>query len=90
MKKRESNRISKRKSSYHLEIGVLKLILKNRIYQKDLGHLEVNSNTANIVSTASKSKIMQTLFIKCDCRLLHKIGEFSLSEKQIKNFTGLS
>ena len=33
---------------------------------------------------------METLSIKCDSTLLDKIGEFSLSEKQVKVFSGLS
>ena len=33
---------------------------------------------------------METLSIKCDSTLLDKIGEFNLSEKQIKIFTALS
>ena len=33
---------------------------------------------------------METLLIKCDSTLIGKIGEFSLSEKQIKIFTKLS
>ena len=33
---------------------------------------------------------METLSINCDSTLLDKIGEFSLSEKQIQIFTGLS
>ena len=64
-------------------------ILKNRIYEEDLGHLKVYSNTASL-SASELSKIMDTLSIKCDSTLLDKIGEFSLSEKQIKIFTGLS
>ena len=33
---------------------------------------------------------MENLYSKCDSILLDKIGEFSLSGKQIKIFTGLS
>ena len=33
---------------------------------------------------------METLSIKCDSTLLKKIGEFSLSEKQVQVFTCLS
>ena len=47
------------------------------------------SNTASL-SASEFSKIMETLSIKCDSTLLDKIGEFSLSEKQIKIFTVLS
>ena len=64
-------------------------ILKNRIYEEDLGHLKVYFNTAEL-SASELSKIMETLSIKCDSTLLDKIEEFSLSEKQIKILTGLS
>ena len=47
------------------------------------------SNTASL-SASKLSKIIETLSIKCDSTLLDKIGKFSLSEKQIKIFTGLS
>ena len=56
---------------------------------KNLGNLKVYSNTANL-SASKSSKVMENLSIKCDSTLLNKIGEFSLSEKQIKVFTGLS
>ena len=62
---------------------------KNRIYKEDLGHLKVYSNTASL-SASEFSRRMETLSIKCDLTLLEKIGEFSLSEKQMKTFTGLS
>ena len=64
-------------------------ILKNRTYEEDLDHLKVYSNVASLIATEF-SKIMETLSIKCNSTLLEKIGEFSLSEKQIKIFTGLS
>ena len=64
-------------------------ILKNRIYEEYLGHLKEYSNTASL-SASELSKVIEILSIKCDLTLLDKIGEFSLSEKQIKIFTGLS
>ena len=64
-------------------------ILKNRIYKEDLGHLKVYSNTAGL-SASKSSKVIENVSIKCDSTLLDKIGEFSISEKQIKVITGLS
>ena len=61
-------------------------ILRNRTYEKDIGHLKVYFNIASL-SASQLSKIMETLSIKCDLTLLDKIDEFS---KQINFFTGLS
>lgn len=64
-------------------------IIKNRIYEEDLDSLKVYSNTTSL-SALELSNIMETLSIKCDSTLFDKIGEFSLSEKQVEVFTGLS
>ena len=55
-------------------------ILKNRIYEGDLGHFRVYSNTTSL-SASELSNIMETLSIKCDSTLLDKIDKFNLSEK---------
>lgn len=63
--------------------------LKNRIYEEDLVLLKAYSNTTSL--TASElSKIMGTLSVRCDSTLLDKVGEYTLSEKQLKVFTGLN
>lgn len=64
-------------------------MIKNRIYEEDLGLLKAYSNTTSL--TASElSKIMETLSISCDSTLFDKVGEYSISEKQLKVFTGLN
>ena len=64
-------------------------IIKTRIYEEDLSLLKVHSNTATLTAV-ELSQMMETLSIKSDSSLFDKVGEFSLSEKQIKIFTGLN
>lgn len=64
-------------------------LIKNRIYEEDLQLLKTHSNTTRL-TVSELSKVMETLSIKCDSTLLGKIDEFSLSEKQVQVFTGLS
>lgn len=66
-----------------------KHIIKDKIFEEDLNCLKVHSNTT-FLSSLELSKLMNTLSIKCDSTLLDKIGEFSISEKQIHVFTGLT
>lgn len=64
-------------------------LIRNRIYEEDLNLLKAYSNTSSL-SASELTKVMKTLTIKCDSTLYDKIGEFSISEQQIKVFTGLS
>lgn len=64
-------------------------LIKNRIYEEELNLLKVHSNTTSL-SVLELSKVMETLSIKCDSSLFDKIGDFSLSDKQVKIFTGLT
>ena len=64
----------------------IQLYIKKKIFIP-LG--KVYSSTTSL-SASELSKLIETLTIKCDSALLDKIGEFSLSEKQIENCTGLS
>lgn len=64
-------------------------LIKNRIYEEELNLLKVHSNTTSL-SVLELSKVMETLSIKCDSTLFDKIGDFSLSDKQVKIFTGLT
>lgn len=64
-------------------------LINNRIYEEDLVRLKAYSNTTSL--TASElSKLMETLSIRCDSTLLDKIGEYSISEKQLIVLTGLN
>lgn len=62
---------------------------KNRFYDEDLSRLRVHSNSSNLSATELK-KMMENISIKCDSTLYDKIGDFSLSEKQLLIFTGLT
>ncbi|GAB1860468.1 SWIM-type domain-containing protein [Camponotus japonicus] len=64
-------------------------LIKNRIYEDDLGLLRVHSNTANLTAL-ELSKVIETLSIKCDSTLLDKVSEYSISEEQLEVFTGLN
>ena len=64
-------------------------IIGTRIYEEDLSLLKVHSNTATLTAV-ELSQMMETLSIKSDSSLFDKVGEFSLSEKQINIFTGLN
>lgn len=64
-------------------------LIRNRIYEDDLNLVKAYSNTTSL-RASDLSKIMQTLTIKCDSTIYDKIGEFSISEKQVQVFTGLS
>ena len=63
--------------------------IKNRIFETELGLLKVYSNTSSITAL-ELSKIMETLSIRCDSNLFHKVGEYSSSEKQLEAFTRLN
>ena len=64
-------------------------IIKNRIIVEDLGLLKVHSNTSSITAL-ELSKVMKTLSVRCDSSLFDKVGEYSLSEKQLQVFPGLN
>ncbi|GAB1860851.1 THAP domain-containing protein 9 [Camponotus japonicus] len=64
-------------------------LIKNRFYEEDLSCLRVYSNSSNL-SASELTKMMKNLSIKCDSTLYDKIGDFSLSEKQLFTFTGLT
>ena len=64
-------------------------IIKNRIFDEDLGLLKVHSITSSITAL-ELSKVMETLSVKCDSSLFDKVGEYSLSGKQLQVFTGLN
>ncbi|XP_011873641.1 PREDICTED: uncharacterized protein LOC105565230, partial [Vollenhovia emeryi] len=64
-------------------------VIKNRIYEEELDLLKVHSNTTSL-SVLELSKVMETLSIKCYSTLFDNIGDFSLSEKQLEVFTGLT
>lgn len=64
-------------------------MIKNRIFDEDLALLKVHSNTSSITAL-ELSKVMDTLSIRCDSSLFDKVGEYSLSEKQLEVFTGLN
>lgn len=64
-------------------------LIKNRIYEEELNLLKVHSNTTSL-SVLELFKVMETLSIKCDSTLFDKVGDFSLSDKQVKIFTGLT
>ena len=61
-------------------------IIKNHILE-DLGLLKVHSNTTSITAL-QLSKIIETLFIRCDSSLFDKVGKYGLSEKQREVSTG--
>jgi len=64
-------------------------LIKNRFYDEDLGLLKVYSNSSSL-SASELTKMMGSLSIKCDSSLYDKIGDYSLSEKQLLVFTGLT
>lgn len=64
-------------------------LIRNRFYDEDLNRLRVYSNSSNL-SASELTKMMESLSIKCDSTLYDEIGEFSLSEKQLLIFTGLT
>lgn len=64
-------------------------LINNRIYAEDLVFLKAYSNTTRL-TVSELSKIMGTLSIRCDSTLHDKVGEYSISEKQLKVFTGLN
>lgn len=64
-------------------------LIKNRFYDEDLGLLKVYSNSSS-VSPLELSKMMESLAIKCDSTLYDKLGDYSLSENQLRIFTGLN
>ena len=51
--------------------------------------LKVHSNTTNL-NILEFSKVMETLFIKCDATLFDKVCECRFSDKEIEDFTGLT
>ncbi|KYN10894.1 hypothetical protein ALC57_16958 [Trachymyrmex cornetzi] len=64
-------------------------LIKNRFYNEDLGLLKVYSNSSSL-SASELTKMMESLSIKCDSSLYDNIGDYSLSEKQLVVFTGLT
>ncbi|KAL6419499.1 hypothetical protein ACFW04_014694 [Cataglyphis niger] len=71
-------------------------LIKNKIYEEDLGFLREHSNTvlrpgnSTIPFFCEFSKVMETLSIKHDSTLLDKISEYSISEEQLHVFTRLN
>lgn len=64
-------------------------LIKDRFYDEDLGLLKVYSNSSS-VSPSELSKMMESLSIKCYSILYDKLGDYSLSQKQLLIFTGLN
>lgn len=64
-------------------------LIRNQFYDEDRSRLKVYSNLLNL-SASELTKMMKNLSIKCDSTLYDKIEDFSLSEKQLLIFTGLT
>jgi len=61
-------------------------LIKNRFCDEDLGVLKVYFNSSSL-SASELTEVMESLSIKCDSSLYDKIGDYSLSEKQLLVFT---
>jgi len=64
-------------------------LIKNRFYDENLGFLKVFSNSSSL-NASELIKMMESFSIKCDSSLYDKIGDYSLSEKQLLVFTSLT
>lgn len=64
-------------------------LIKKRFYNECLHQLCIQSSTSSI-PVDELSKYLECLSVRCDSTLLNKIGSHSISEKDLKVFTGLS
>ena len=62
---------------------------KNRFYLNDLKDISIYSNMSTI-NVSDLTKIMQTMSLRTDSSILDKVGTFSISDKDLKTFTGLT
>ena len=64
-------------------------LIKSRFYEECLSRLKVYSNSSKLTSL-ELTKMTGNLSIQCNSTLYDKIGDFSLSEKQLFIFTSLT
>ena len=64
-------------------------LIKNRFFDRDLGLLRTYSNFTEL-KVSELSLLLQGLSVECDTTILDRIGDFSLPEKQLNLFTGLT
>ena len=66
-----------------------KHLIKKRFYDEELDNLRIVSNYSRVEVT-ELSKYLEQLSVRCDSTIHDKIGDFSLSEEQIKALTGFT